>query len=279
MCDDIISYVYFAYIKSDFTSRAHFYSKYEKRKTEEISAATVTVKNSLKIKESNRKSDYSASKLGFTPNALPKINNLPGTQVSNTSKLTKPRRKANDIPASNKPVDMSKCNDFEPEVCSVTPTQGRRALSSQSTPPHSPNAITADVHIGAQPPAGKGSPTHPKKYRKPPPIPIEDPSPDDFMIKGPSADGHIPSPYVPPQRPRKVHFLTDEPEPPPIPPKSTACTPTSPPIGPAFIPPVVSFPVPVTPVSPLPMTPASSDPLIAASNPLFLHDPIDDVKQ
>lgn len=236
-------------------------------------------------------SDFSAQKLGFTPNALPKLNNFPATQVNNVGGLKERKKEKYNVkkknievkpkesnikPAATNPNLHLSLSIEEPEEYKITPVPFRRQLSSTTTPPQSPKLVMADVHEDVKiltPP--------PRPHRAPPPVPIDIESHQCDAIDSTTA----PEPRlnlklsVANKRFRKVTFETEgSPEPPPVPPRSTGCTPTTPPVIT-----VTQFPVPVSPgplsslppvspgplSSPPPVSPGPLSPPFAAINPLF----------
>ena len=163
-----------------------------------------------------------------------------------------------------------------PEEYKIAPVQSHNQQSSVITRPHSPTTVTADIHtipnanqsgVSPRPPPV----THPKTYKPPPPIPLEEPQ--DTPLSA-AATGTSKS--------RQVKFVgKGSPDPPPIPPRSVM-SPTAPPPPlstlPLAIPPVTTFPVPISPppMTPPPQTfaippvsPGHDVPVLAARNPLF----------
>lgn len=125
------------------------------------------------------------------------------------------------------------------EEYNITPVQVRRKNSTVTTPPHTPTCIDQ---------------SQVKIHRLPPPIPLQD---EPLVIMKPQPTQN------PCKRVTKVKFAVEgSPDPPPIPPRSTDCTPTSPTsrtltiVLPEAVP--ISYPVPISP--PPPMTPPPLSP-------------------
>ena len=164
-----------------------------------------------------------------------------------------------------------------PEEYKIAPVQSHHQQSSVTTYPHSSTTVTADIHtnpnanqtgVSLRPP----SVTHPKTYKPPPPIPLEEPQ--DTTLSA-SATGTS-------KQSRQVKFVgKGSPDPPPIPPRSVmSSTSPIPPVSalPLAIPPVTTFPVPISPqpMTPPPQTfiippvsPGHDVSMLAARNPLF----------
>lgn len=189
----------------------------------------------LELLQKLSNSDFSAHKLRFTPNALPKLN-YPGTRVNNIE--IKPNETNTKLAATNSNFHLSPLIE-EQEEYKVTPILSHGQLLATSTPPQSPKLVTTNVLKVLSP----HSP-----HRAPPPIPIDvEPHQYDASNSTIATTHELPGT----KRLRKVRFDIEEPpEPPPIPPRSTACPPTIPSVISAN--PVTQFPVHVflSPMSP-----------------------------
>ena len=123
--------------------------------------------------------------------------------------------------------DTAVSESEEPQEYRISPVQVRRQLSSPKT------VVTANVHEDSKVP-----PTHEKKHRIPPPIPIDEP-PCEREVPEPN------SVFLQLSVKKNVTLDTEgSPEPPPLPPRPIVSIPTTAPISP-----VTQFPVSPPPES------------------------------
>ena len=214
------------------------------------------------------KNYFYEQKLNNIPSSLPPLSNLPTRQLNNVSELDQKRKgdkncniQQKDVESDSfpikkpaKPTQPLPSRSFTPQSRPAVPLQTTQSIPAkpQSTsPPISAQTISAAQSAPTRPTASK-----PAKPR-PPPLPPITKTP----IKA--------------KRCVRVKFDVedDDDAPPPIPPRSTTCTPTSPPYATPSAPlvtPVTSFPVPVSP-PPVATTPPLSPGhlMVSAHNPLY----------
>lgn len=228
------------------------YCKY-KRMSEANGVSTKIVKNPL-----------GSNKLNNIPSSLPPLSNLPTRQLNNVSELDQKKK-------GDKNCNIQQKGTENEDFPIKKPAKPAQPLPSQSFTPQSRSAapLQATHPIQAKPqstssqtiPAAQSAPTRPATAKpakpRPPPLPPITKTP----IKA--------------KRCVRVKFDVedDDDAPPPIPPRSTTCTPTSPPYATPSAPlvtPVTSFPVPISPPPVVTTPPLSPGHLpVSAHNPLY----------
>lgn len=198
------------------------------------------------------------------PSSLPPLSNLPTRQLNNVSELDQKKK-------GDKNCNIQQKGTENEDFPIKKPAKPAQPLPSQSFTPQSRSAapLQATHPIQAKPqstssqtiPAAQSAPTRPATAKpakpRPPPLPPITKTP----IKA--------------KRCVRVKFDVedDDDAPPPIPPRSTTCTPTSPPYATPSAPlvtPVTSFPVPISPPPVVTTPPLSPGHLpVSAHNPLY----------
>ena len=192
-------------------------------------------------------------RLNNIPASLPPLSNLPVRQLNNAAELNQKRRGG---------LEAKNCNVQHKDEVKAPPPSGKEVRPISPVKPAKP--VPAQSSLVQSKPAQPVKPLPTQPVSSKPPKPRPPPLPPISTV--PLAKRCV-----------RVKFDVEDDNyetPPPIPPRSNACTPTSPPLSTTVVA-VTVFPVPVSPppVTTPPLSPGHM--LVSAHNPLYDDDSMD----